>query len=156
MDHHDADSHPIPREKAPLFINEPSLTDKFLYRWVDRTREPEKEEDNIRVYIPMDLNKEAILRRLRLVIDINGPSSEENEANYTTDVDMLIDQIAIYDQIWYNRTMAESDKVSTRHHSIKGIALVREFIDLLEDIPDHCAELFPYQTIDELKKEYEI
>ncbi len=85
MDHRRLDPYPIPRDETPRFINEPWLTDKYLYKWGDRVREPEKEEDNIRVYIPMDLNKEAILRRLRLVIDTNGPSREENEANYTSE-----------------------------------------------------------------------
>lgn len=68
---------------------------------------------------------------------------------------MLIEQIGIYDQIWYVRTIGESDKVSTKQHSVKGIALVKEFIKMLEEIPDGCAELFPYETIDELKREYE-
>lgn len=66
---------------------------------------------------------------------------------------MLIEQIAIYDKIWYNRTKEDSDK--TKQHSQKAISLVKEFIKLLESIPDGCAECFPFETIDELKKEYE-
>ena len=30
--------------------------------------EPEEKEDNVRIYIPVDLNREAILRRLDSVI----------------------------------------------------------------------------------------
>ena len=39
-------------------------------------------------------------------------------------------------------------------HSRKAIQLVREFIGILEQIPDGCAELFPFELIDELKEEY--
>ena len=65
------------------------------------------------------------------------------------DVDMLIFQIEIYDQVWYVRHMPEEG-----NHSLEAIELVKEFVAVLEDIPDGCAERFPFDTIDELKKEY--
>ena len=43
---------------------------------------------------------------------------------------------------------------TSRGHSRKAIQLVREFIGILEKIPDGCAELFPFELIDELKEEY--
>ena len=155
MDHHELDVCPEPPEKKPMFINEPWLIDKYLYDYGPRKREPEQLEDNIRVYIPMDLNREAILRRMQRIIGQYGESNEENESDFRSDVDLLIEQICIYDQIWYARTIEESDKISTKKHSVKGIALVKEFIKMLESIPDGCAELFPYETIDELKREFE-
>ena len=39
-------------------------------------------------------------------------------------------------------------------HSTEAIDLVKEFVWILEDIPIDDAVLFPYDTIDELKKEY--
>ncbi len=39
-------------------------------------------------------------------------------------------------------------------HSAEGIEFVKEIIDILENITDGCAERFPFETIDELKKEY--
>jgi len=39
-------------------------------------------------------------------------------------------------------------------HSEKAVQLVKEFILILEDIPDGCAECFPFETIDKLKEEY--
>lgn len=155
MDQHKLDVWPEPREQKPMFINEPWLIDKYLNDYGPRKREPEQQEDNIRVYVPLDLNREAILRRLRRIIGQYGEPNEENESDFRSDVDMLIEQIGIYDQIWYVRTIGESDEVSTKQHSVKGIALVKEFIKMLEEIPDGCAELFPYETIDELKREFE-
>ena len=42
--------------------------------------------DNVRVYLPLDLNAEAILRRLRYVIYRYGEVNEANESNYSADV----------------------------------------------------------------------
>ena len=39
-------------------------------------------------------------------------------------------------------------------HSAEAVDLVKEFVNKLEDIQVHDAELFPYDTIVELKKEY--
>lgn len=55
----------------------------------------------------------------------------------------------IYDQIWYVREFPENG-----NHSLKAINLVKEIIKRLENIPDGCAEMFPFQTIDELKNEF--
>lgn len=62
---------------------------------------------------------------------------------------MLVSQIEIYDQIWYVRHMTENG-----HHSRKAVELVREFIARLEEILDGCAEVFPFELIDTLRKEY--
>ena len=41
-----------------------------------------------------------------------------------------------------------------KKHSAEAIDLVEAFIQRLEEIPDGCAELFPFETIDELREEY--
>lgn len=65
------------------------------------------------------------------------------------EVEKLLFQVEIYDQIWYVRHMPE-----TGEHSREGTALVEEFIEHLENIPDGCAEYFPFELIEELKEEY--
>lgn len=65
--HHQLDPYPIPKEKSPLFINEPWLLDKTLVEY-PRNKEPDEKDDNVRVYVPLDLNREAILRRLNRII----------------------------------------------------------------------------------------
>ena len=152
---HTLDIYPEPKEQTPLFINEPWLIDKYLFDYGPRETKPEIREDNIRVYIPLDLNKEAILRRFQSIISKYKEANEDNESDFRSETDMLIEQIAIYDRIWYNRTTKESVKTITCQHSPQGISLVKEFIKLLESIPDGCAECFPFETIDELKKEYD-
>lgn len=149
MEHHNLDPYPIPKERIPMFINEPWLVDKYLFDYSDRNKEPDEAEDNIRIYVPIDLNKEAILRRLRMLAGHYEEANEYNESDFRSDVDMLISQIEIYDQIWFVRHMPANG-----NHSKEARDLVREFVVILECIPDGCAERFPFETIEELKREY--
>lgn len=71
MEHHNLDANPIPKETTPLFINEPWMIDDSL-QWIQETGNdpaPLPDDDNICVYIPMDICKSAILRRLDYIID---------------------------------------------------------------------------------------
>lgn len=148
MEHYRLDPYPIPKERTPLYVNEPWLTDKTLLE-VAPDREPDKKEDNIRIYVPMDLNRDAILRRLDRVIYQYGEANEGNEMEFSTDVKMIISQMEIYDQIWFVRHMPEKGE-----HSREGKKLVKEIVERLEEIPDGCAEYFPFEIIERLKKEY--
>lgn len=145
MAHHKLDVKPMPEEV--LYVNEPELVDRSLFDL--RPEKPEEQGDNIRIYVPLDLNKEAIIRRLEDIESIYKEVTYNNESGFCLTVNMLIQQIEIYDQIWRVRTLSESG-----NHSSKAVELVKEFIDVLESIPDRCAEYFPYDVIDELKKEY--
>ncbi len=147
MEHHILDPYPIPKDKGALFINEPWLVDKSLTGSYTETA-PEKKNDNVRIYVPIDLNKEAILRRLDRIIYHYGEADEKNEFEFGTDVGLLISQIEIYDEVWSVRHMPEESE-----HSVEAKELVREFIARLEDIPDGCAECFPFETIEELSEE---
>ena len=105
MEHHQLDYYPIPKDKAPLYINEPWLIDESILENLPRTSEPESQEDNIRFYIPLDINKRAILRRLKTTIEHYGEVSEKNESDFQMKVETLISQVEIYDQVWFVRHM---------------------------------------------------
>ena len=143
------DPYPIPKEERPLFINEPWLIDESLEPEYAASNQPEAEPDNRRVYIPLDLNKKAILRRLDEIIERYGAASEHNEFRFSLDVSRLLYQVDIYDRIWFVRHMPENGT-----HSLEGISLIQEFIKRLEEIPDECAEYFPFEMIVELRNEY--
>lgn len=146
--HHTLDVYPIPREKEPMFINEPWLIDKTLLESCEE-EDLDKEKDNIRVYVPLDLNHSAILRRLEAVIDRYGEANEENEMNFSIDVEGILSQVEIYDQVWYVREYQE-----TMRHSQRAVSLIKEIIVRLENIVDGGVECFPFETIEELRKEY--
>lgn len=112
-------------------------------------REPEDKPDNIRVYIPLDINHNAILRRLDRIIAFYREVNWKNEMDFNEDVSMILSQLEIYDRIWYIRHMPQEGE-----HSKEGITLVKEFVARLEAIPDGCAEKFPFDMIEELKREY--
>jgi hypothetical protein len=97
----------------------------------------------------LDINREAVLRRVNSVVEKYGEANEENEIAFQMDIEAIIAQIEIYDQIWFVRHMPSKGK-----HSIEATNLVKEVILLLKEIPDGCAELFPYETIEALKVEY--
>ena len=152
MEHHNLDDFPIPKEKQPIFINEPWLIDRSL-EWIMETgytAEPLPDEDNVRVYIPMDISKEAILRRLRWIIQKYGSVSFwNNESDFSCDVDRLVSQIEIYDQYWLLHGASSDGK-----HCVKTIELVKEFVDILKDIDEGDSEMFPYNVMEELEQEY--
>lgn len=148
MERHRMDPYPIPKDKTTLCINEPWLIDKSLLEYPPR-REPDEKEDNVRIYIPMDLKREAILRRFERVIVHYGEANARNEIEFSVDVGMVISQLEIYDQVWFGRRVPEKGE-----HSREAKELAREMIARLEAIPDGCAECFPFEVIDDLRREY--
>ena len=147
--HHDLDIQPIPEDKNPLFVNEPWLIDQSQAVMDYVNKAPEPAEDNIRIYIPFDINKSAIIRRLFDLIDRYVEANEDNEFNFSSDVDALVSQIEIYDQVWSVKHMQEEGS-----RSKEAIELVEEFIERLEEIPDGGAELFPFELIEKLREQY--
>lgn len=148
MEHHTLDPYSIPKDKQFLYINEPWLIDRSLLDYPPK-REPDTTSDNIRIYLPLDLNRDAILRRIDHIIAFYGEANEGNEMNFSVDIGQIISQIEIYDQVWFVRHMPESGK-----HSREAVELIKDVVKKLESIPDRCAEWFPFQLIDELKGEY--
>ena len=132
-----------------MFINEPWLIDNSIFWEKVFPYGPEEAIDNLRVYIPLDLNKVAILRRSDHIIHKYGEVNWKNEFNFSVDVERLIRQLEIYDQFWYIRNMPKEGK-----HSIEAKELVREFIERLDNILDGGADQFPFKLIDELTEEY--
>ncbi len=110
---------------------------------------PYRPKEQSRVHVPLDLNKEAILRRLEDIISIFEEATWYNETNFSVTVAILIVQMEIYDHIWNIR-----NDLDEGIHSKEAIELVKEFIEVLEDIPDGCADSFPFEMIDELREEY--
>ena len=153
MTHHSIDIHPIPEGQA-RFINEPWLVDDYLYHYGPQEKKPDQEPDNVRVYVPLDLNRAAILRRLDLICSQYGDVTWKNESAFSCDVAQLIEQIEIYDQIWSVRHPRIKDNHAVVH-SAEAIGLVREVIRKLDEVGDNgSGETFPYEIIEELKKEY--
>ena len=154
---HKSDVYPLPEDKQFLYINEPWVIDKSIY-WETgpAPNEPEDESDNVRVYMPVDLNANAIMRRLHYVIDRYKEATFNNEMKFSTDVAHIVYLIEIYDQVWFTRAEQRftNEDGLIIGHSKEGVELVRKVIAELEEIPDIDSDIFPFYTIDELKKDY--
>lgn len=74
--HHNLDPYPLPKEGHPLFVNEPWVIDNSIDQQFVKSNEPETTSDNLRIYVPLDLNKSAIIRRLNEIIRRYGEANE--------------------------------------------------------------------------------
>ncbi len=54
------------------------MTDAYLFRYGSHQESPQP--DNIRIYVPIDLNKQDILRRLETIIETYGEPTKEKLA----------------------------------------------------------------------------
>ena len=144
---HNLDQYPIPREQTPLFINEPWLVDRSLDGLQEK--EPESEPDNVRIYVPVDLNRSAIVRRIAEIIYRYEPATEANEFEFSHEIESVLSQVEIYDQVWLAR-----HGITAEMHSVEATVLMAEIIEMLKRIEDGCAELFPFEMVDELEMEY--
>lgn len=79
-------------------------------------------DDNVRIYVPMDLNADGVMRQLYSLYGALGDPTESNESVYYSGV----------------------------RHSRKGIELVGEIINYLEE-NEGVAECFPYDEVEELR-----
>lgn len=147
---HDLDIHPIP-EKV-LYINDLSIADTaFGY---ETKKQHQKAitgkihanggilaDDNVRIYIPLDLNADQILSRLQQIYRVMGSPNDMNEMEFSCEVGKIISQLEIYDQVWVARDLKNAVRIEERLHSTKGIELTKKIINvLMED--EGCAELF--------------
>lgn len=158
--HHPLDVWPLPRGQRPMFINEPWLIDESIYfetaKQMMAARDPEDQPDNRRIYIPLDLNKTAFLRRLDYVLSKYPDITWRNESNVRSEVRSILSKIEIYDQLWFvrERKFETDENGMICGHSQYATDVIKEIVEKLEAI-DTCED-FPYDIIDELKKEYEL
>ena len=92
--HHKLDIHPIPAEV--LYVNELSLAEKVPYETKDmaekaitgktRSKGGILPDDNVRIYVPMDLNADIIMWRLYSLQNLLGSPTEKNESAYSSGV----------------------------------------------------------------------
>ena len=161
--HHNLDINPIP-EKV-LYVNELSLAGKVPYETKDdmekavtgkiKSKGGILPDDNIRIYVPMDLNADSIMWQLYSLYDLLGYPTESNESAYYSGVRKIITQLEIYDQVWVARKVEESVQKEDggERRSRQGIELAGKIAKYLED-NEGIAECFPYDEVKELKSEF--
>lgn len=161
--HHKLDIHPIPEEV--LYVNDLSLIGALTYETKDDMQKAvtgkKKSEggilpdDNVRIYVPMDLNADGIMSRLYALYASLGCPTECNESAYYSCVRKIITQLEIYDQILVVRKVEESIQKANggERHSRKGIELAGQIVNYLEE-NEGTAECFPYDEVEELRETF--
>ena len=99
--HHKLDIHPIPENV--LYINELSMVTEQVY---ETTKEVEQAltgktvsnggilpDDNIRIYVPMDLNMNEIMFRVYRLYSVLGYPTERNESEFSTKMEQIVSQL---------------------------------------------------------------
>lgn len=161
--HHKLDIHPIPKDV--LYVNELSLAGEAPYE----TKQDEDKaltgktrskggilpDDNVRIYVPIDLNADIIMWRLYSLQNLLGSPTEKNESDYSSGVSMVISQLEIYDQVWVTRKMDEAIQREDGgvRHSRQGIKLAKQIVKCLED-NEGIAECFPYDEVEKLREAF--
>lgn len=162
--HHDLDITPIP-EKV-LYINELEIADYScnyeLQEQYDQALTGKTKsqggilpEDNVRIYVPLDLNADQILYRLHYVYYVLGSPDESNESEFESRVRNIALQLEIYDQVWCARNADQTIEKNGKLHSRKGMDVAQKFVDILME-DEGCAECFPYEIVEELKETFGI
>lgn len=161
--HHNLDIHPIPENV--LYVNELSLAGKAPYETKDtvekaitgkiKSKGGILPDDNVRIYVPMDLNADIIMWQLYSLHGSLGYPTEKNESAYISGVRKVISQLEIYDQVWAARKLDETVQKGEggARHSQQGIELAKQIVKYLE-CNEGDAESFPYDEVEELREEF--
>ena len=112
--------------------------------------EAKKQPDTYTVYVPMIVNKEKIVCKLRELIARLGDCDWRNEMDYQVETDKLIRQIEVFDEL-----VKQESGVDTAHAE-ETVALVKDFVAILMQMTDDDGETYPYEEILELSKEYRL
>lgn len=155
------DNHPIPKDV--FYVNDINLANGTQYGLTAdyekaKTGKTIKEggilpDDNIRIYIPLDLNSDSIMAELEYLYYSLGEVCENNEFVYCSGVRKIIQKLEIYDQAMLKSKKSKPVKKGEISHSEKGIKLANDIVKYLA-YNEGCAECFPYDEINELNKEY--
>ena len=149
------DVEPIPSDV--LYVNDLSLVkgnlnnSEMAIKGITEEQGGVLPNDNVRIYAPIDINGECLISNLSSLFYSLGTPTENNEFLYSREVSLLIKYLEIYDQVWCTRDFDNTVIIKGKHHSKKAIAIATQMITILNK-KEGCAELFPYDEIDELER----
>lgn len=162
--HHTLDIHPFPKDV--LYINEFELVD--VVNTYDSQKKHDKAlsgkckkeggvlpDDNVRIYVPIDLNADYIINRLRDILASFGSPSENNESALTVEVGKLVAQLEIYDQACTVRNLknAYRNTPDSDLHCTQGKELAKNFIAVLME-NEWTGDSFPYNIVNGVREAF--
>ena len=136
-------SHNLQSSHAAIVVDDPS----FLDRSIGELEHKETYPHNLKVYGALDINPEAILRRLDHVLWKFKEVGELNEMQVSSEVCAIIEQMELYDRYWSNERNLSG-------HCPEVVELAQKIVSMLDSFPNTGTELFPSEEIEYLVKEY--
>lgn len=112
-------------------------------------------DDNVRIYVPLDLNDDSIIAQLEQLYEKLGSPTEDNELAYLSGVGRIIRELEIYDQVMTVRDLSNAvqNEPGGVYHSKKGIALAKRMVDIF-NADEGTAEMYPFIQIEQLTEEF--
>lgn len=110
-------------------------------------------EDNVRIYVPIDISQEMILSKLSSLFCELGEVTWRNEMDYSVQVSTLITLLQLYDQLLIEQGNFPVVQTGETLHSKLAIETAKQMCDILIR-NEGTGDTFPYDEIGELSKKY--
>lgn len=162
---HNLDVKPVPENV--IYINELDFILPDVYENCDTLKRARSgvtvsdggvlPDDNVRIYLPLDINADSIMYQLGQFYSVFGEPTEDNESMFSNGVRKIINQLEVYDQFWYACEINDAVQGKTEEscHSKRGLILAKKIVSMLKE-NEGIAESFPYAEIEELEQEYRL
>lgn len=106
-------------------------------------------DDNVRIYLPKDINSKSILADLNHLYIQFGDVGENNEFEYSIEVRKLIRFLEIYDSILLENQKIETVQTDGKVHTKLARETAQEMVKIMME-NQGWAELFPYEECEQL------
>lgn len=136
-------------ERDDMFEEDWKAAEEGFFKGLKRSEGGILPEDNVRIYLPIDINAENIIRKLNRLYDQLGDVSEDNEWNYFIEVRKLIKFLTLYDSLLLEKKETEIIQIDDTVHAKLARETAREMVKIMME-NEGDAELFPYEECEEL------
>ncbi len=136
-------------ERDDMFEEDWKAAEEGFFKGLKRSEGGILPEDNVRIYLPVDINAENIIRKLNRLYDQLGDVSEDNEWNYSIEVRKLIKFLTLYDSLLLEKKEIETIQTDGAVHAKLAFDTAKKMVKIMMR-NQGCAELFPYEECEEL------
>lgn len=124
---------------------------------IEKAKSSKFPDDNVRVYVPINISADSILYEVNQVYDRLGLPDGYNDFSFFEEMRKIYRKLDIYDEVLMERYPEKAIHYHVENsdfsHSENVIQVVNEMIQIMED-NEGCGELFPYEAINALRDDY--
>lgn len=156
----------VPTTEDTIFVNSREFADEKSYelkvesfladRGCTESMGGGLPDDNVRLYVPLDINEDEIMQSVYSLYCMLGSPTEYNEMQYFSGMNKVLAKLELYDQLHCRHNFDQvSLNTETGEMHCRSAAVLAKKIKclLLED--EGCAEMYPYEIIEKLDQIYQ-